>query len=365
MDDPLARLRLEDDLTAIDHEIASLEARLRDAKLRRQKHNGTSLEESSLSSFPASASSPETPYRNQQQQQQQHFLFLLSDSALPLGSFAFSSGLESFLAHDKAAASVSASASLAAAANALPKGMKSGPDAFAAFLPLSVSSYAYTSLPFVLAAHDAASTITAATSSEAFTSALEAFTPALALLDDTYDATIICTVGRRASVAQGRALLSVWERAFSPVLSSPLSLQSSQQSAPQSPPQRPVDPLRPFSMLVKRTSNPPPGTLSEASAHMPPLFGAVAALAGLERRQAADVFILSHIKALLSAAVRANLLGPYQAQRLLASAHVQQLVVRAVEGAWDVPIEEAGQTMPVVDLWMGRHEMLYSRIFNS
>ncbi|ERT02296.1 urease accessory protein [Sporothrix schenckii 1099-18] len=363
MDDPLARL---EGLAAIDHEIADLEARLRDAKLRRQQQHGTSIRHSDSSA-------------SRHQQQQRHFLFLLSDSALPLGSFAFSSGLESFLAHDKAAAAASAATSLAAAANAIPKGIKSGPEAFAAFLPLSVSSYAYATLPFVLAAHDAASTVTSAAAvaaaaassnfSETFPSTVEAFTSALTLLDDTYDATIICTVGRRASVAQGRALLSVWERAFSPTLSPspapPLPSSPSSQTSQAAQSEPAIDPLRPFALLVKRSSNPRPGTLSEASAHMPPLFGAVAALAGLDRRQAADVFILSHVKALLSAAVRANLVGPYQAQRLLASAHVQQLVVRSVEGAWDVPVEEAGQTMPVVDLWMGRHEMLYSRIFNS
>ncbi|CAK7202558.1 hypothetical protein SEUCBS139899_005282 [Sporothrix eucalyptigena] len=325
MDDPLSRIN---GFEAIDQEIADLEARLRDAKLRRQQQQGTS---------PSAG-----PYSHQQQQQ--HFLFLLSDSALPLGSFAFSSGLESFLAHDKAAAAASASASLAAAVNALPKGMKSGPDAFAAFLPLSVSSYTHASLPFVLAAHDAASAIEPSSPAS-----IDAFTAALTLLDDTYDATIICTVGRRASVAQGRALLSIWERAFSPSLAATTT----------------SDPLRPFARLVKKSSNPPPGVLSEASAHMPPLFGAVSALAGLDRRQTADVFVLSHVKALLSAAVRANLLGPYQAQRLLASAHVQRLAVQAVESTWNVPVEEAGQAVPVVDLWMGRHEMLYSRIFNS
>ncbi|CAK7567327.1 MAG: hypothetical protein SEPTF4163_005290 [Sporothrix epigloea] len=317
------------DYAAIDLEIASLEAQLVAAKLRRQQKQQKTVA--------PGASSLDSPSPNQQRQ---HFLFLLSDSALPLGSFAFSSGLESFLAHDKAATS----ASLVAAANALPRRLKSGPDAFAAFLPLSVSSYAHASLPFVLAAYDAA--LTAAPSSII---SINTFTAALTLLDDTYDATIICTVGRRASVAQGRALLSVWERAFSPALIVP-----------------PMgDPLRPFAQLVKQTSNPAPGTLSEASAHMPPLFGAVAAFAGLERRQAADVFVLSHIKALLSAAVRANLLGPYQAQRLLASNLVQKLATKSVDDTWDVPVEEAGQTVPVVDLWMGRHEMLYSRIFNS
>ena len=328
----------------IDREIADLEAQLYAAKQRRQQQNASSQTPSAQAS--RTLPSSEQRLQLQQQQQQQHFLFLLSDSALPLGSFAFSSGLESFLAHDKAAAT----ATLAAAANALPKSLKSGPAAFGAFLPLSITSYAHSSLPFVLAAHDAASVVRTTTTSLPSTPlAFDTFTSTLAVLDDTFDATIICTVGRRASVAQGRALLSVWERAFAPVLA---------ESMPQ-------DPLRPFSLLVKRSSNPPPGTLADASAHIPPLFGAVAAFAGLNRRQTADVFILSHVKALVSAAVRSNLLGPYQAQKLLASAHVQKLVVQAVERAWGVAVEDAGQTMPVVDLWMGRHEMLYSRIFNS
>ncbi|CAK7220766.1 hypothetical protein SBRCBS47491_004298 [Sporothrix bragantina] len=341
MDDPLSRmdspLPRMDGLVAIDHEIAELEAKLREVKLRRQQER---------------KAMPEGYYEYcAPHEQRQHFLILLSDSALPLGSFAFSSGLESFLAHDKAAASTAAKAALAAAANALPLRAKHGPDAFAEFLPLSVSSYAHASLPFVLAAHDAAIPVLKPLTSTANrpSTALDAFTAALIQLDDTYDATIICTVGRRASVAQGRALLSIWERSFASALTTT--------SAP--------DPLKPFARVVKQTSNPPPGTLSEASAHMPPLFGAVAALAGLDRRQTADVFVLAHIKALLSAAVRANLLGPYQAQKMLASGAVQRLATRAVEDTWEMSVDEAGQTVPVVDLWMGRHEMLYSRIFNS
>jgi urease accessory protein len=33
-------------------------------------------------------------------------------------------------------------------------------------------------------------------------------------LDDRFDATITCPVARRASLAQGKALLTVWEKAF-------------------------------------------------------------------------------------------------------------------------------------------------------
>jgi urease accessory protein len=36
-----------------------------------------------------------------------------------------------------------------------------------------------------------------------------------------------------------------------------------------------------------------------------------------------------------------------------------------IDREWMTPIEEAGQTVPAMDLWIGRHEILYSRIFNS
>jgi urease accessory protein len=91
----------------------------------------------------------------------------------------------------------------------------------------------------------------------------------------------------------------------------------------------------------------------------------VAQLLGLTLRQTAYVFLLSHAKALVSAAVRAGMFGPYQAQKVLAGAEVQALIADMVEREWDVPVEEAGQSVPVMDLWIGRHEMLYSRIFNS
>jgi urease accessory protein UreF len=102
-------------------------------------------------------------------------LLLLSDSALPIGSFAFSSGLESFVHH-------------------LPTSAASSQDTLFHFLRESLRSLGYTTLPFVKAAHskphDAVS------------------------LDDHFDATVTCPVARRASLAQGKALVTVWEKAF-------------------------------------------------------------------------------------------------------------------------------------------------------
>ncbi|KAF5248068.1 hypothetical protein FAUST_475 [Fusarium austroamericanum] len=253
-----AEILIPTDANLIQDEISELEKRLHDAKARLNK----------VQPSPPLSPAPHLAETT-------HFLLLLSDSALPLGSFAFSSGLESYLAHQPRASA-----------------------SFASFLPASLSSFAATTLPFVLAGHRNPEK--------------------LPQLDDQLDAAIICTVGRRASVAQG-----------------PILRQESQKEVP----------------LV--------------SAHLAPLFGAVCALVGLGLRQTAYVFMLSHVKALISAAVRANVFGPYHAQKVLAGQQVQRMIDDMIDREWMTPVEEAGQTVPAMDLWIGRHEILYSRIFNS
>ncbi|KAK3499552.1 UreF-domain-containing protein [Neurospora hispaniola] len=342
---------LSNDAEVIEDEIADLERRLAEAKERQRQaqQQRSVVQESNLGVILVPSPSQTILHSTAN-----HFLLLLSDSALPLGSFAFSSGLESYLAHNK---SSSPSHSTSFVTNKLPK-TKLPPPSFTSFLPLSLSSYASTTLPYVLAAHrDPAQ---------------------LALLDDTLDATIVCTVGRRASVAQGRALLSIWERSLSSSL--PPSSTSAEAAAAI---------LKPFSALLRSAGAPPSSTTTSSSsssssnpstsggrssgwndpppvsAHLPPLFGAICALVGLSLEQTAYVYLLSHVKALVSAAVRAGMFGPYQAQKTLASRQVQEMIGALMEKEWERGVEEAGQSVPVMDLWIGRHEVLYSRIFNS
>ncbi|KAA8572456.1 hypothetical protein MFRU_003g03230 [Monilinia fructicola] len=294
----------------IEDEIQELEKRLEAAKARLANRTSSASNSSPrhpTDSFPTNDVLL-SPGSN-------HFLLLLSDSALPLGSFAFSSGLESYLAHTK------------------PK--SSFPD----FLTFSLSSYASTTLPFVLAAYRSPRD--------------------LIDLDDAQDASIMCTVGRRASIAQGRALLSIWDRSFSAALSSDPSSSTSAAG---------VLVLKEFSLLLKSTSSAPKSTSGEIppiSAHLAPLFGTIASTVGMGLEQTAYVFMLSHVKALLSAAVRASMFGPYHAQKILASGEVQLGIKDAIKREWETKVEDAGQSVPVMDLWIGRHEMLYSRIFNS
>ena len=247
-----------------------------------------------------------------------HSLLLLSDSALPLGSFAFSSGLESFLAHKKHD----------------PSSQKTASGSFATFLNQSLQNVASTALPYVLTAYHNPRE--------------------LENLDNDFDASTPCTVARRASVAQGRALVAVWERALTSSLD-PTSATNESRSA--------VDVLISFSTSLKSNQRDEFGLL--ANAHFAPLFGTVCCALRLGDRETAYVFLLNHAKAVLSAAVRASVIGPYQSQAMLASAGLQGCIEACITLEKSRKAADAAVTVPTMDLWMGRHDLLYSRIFNS
>ncbi|KAI0123042.1 urease [Xylariales sp. AK1849] len=294
----------------LEYAIADLEARLQEAKQRLVSRTSASRSIPSSAALTHNGTIPNPLSSSMSQSSAHHYLLLLSDSALPLGSFAFSSGLESYKAHNTGR----------------------GTSSFSTFLPLSLSSYASTTLPFVLAAHRNP--------------------PQVADLDDALDAAVICTVGRRASMAQGRALLAVWEKSFAVGVSAEA--------------RQTIGSLRALPSAATTTSSAGGATdVPSFSAHLAPLFGAICNLLGLTLHQTAYVFMLSHVKALVSAGVRAAMLGPYVAQKILASAEVQGMITAMVEREWETAVEKAGQSVPVMDLWVGRHEVLYSRIFNS
>lgn len=280
---------------ALRDEIAWLESQLATAHAKLDSTEPTSLTPDQ------SLSSP-----------QSHALLLLSDSALPLGSFAFSSGLESYLAHHPS-----------------PR-----PPPIEPFLSLALLTLATTTLPYLLAAYRDPSR--------------------LQELDDTLDACMLCHVAKRASTAQGRALLTVWERAFRATVDAGLEAAKT---------------LAQILMTMKKLplASVQGGTNAESPAvgHFAPVWAIVTRALGVPIRDSAYVFLLNHAKAVLSAAVRASVIGPYQAQAVLGSGWLREEIERLMQGNWKVKVEEAGQGVPAMDLWMGRHEMLYSRIFNS
>ncbi|KAK8038173.1 urease accessory protein [Apiospora phragmitis] len=269
----------DEDTAEVEAEIADLEARLKAAKERLSRSSPSNPPSASNNNDNNLTRPPSSPTSSQ------HFLLLLSDSALPLGSFAFSSGLD--------------------------PGRLSRPTSSPYPFPPTPPPPS----PFVLAAYrDPA---------------------AVADLDDQLDAAIICTVGRRASIAQGRALLGIWERSF---VSSSSSSASSAGAAPVAAPEELFHFFCGDSNDRNRPSNPAPRLRAPR-----PLIRRRVRPAGLTLPQTAYVFLLSHAKAVISAAVRSGLFGTYQAQRMLASPETQALITAMVAREWDTAPEDAGR----------------------
>jgi urease accessory protein len=272
--------------------------------------------------------------------QSTHQLLLLADSALPLGSFAYSSGLESFLAHTKAAAQQQQQQQNQRSSTTTSSSITN----FHKFLALSLSSLASTALPYLLAAHRCPQH--------------------LEILDNDLDASTPCTVARRASVAQGLALLGVWERAFRQSYTATTSGSSTTDGYVSRESTAAALALSSFSSSLKLPDRDVDFGLG-ANGHLAPLWGVVCAAMAVSLQDSAYMFMLNHVKAVLSAAVRASVLGPYQAQGILASNGVREMILERMRREWERSTDEAGQSVPVLDLWLGRHELLYSRIFNS
>ncbi|OGE50136.1 hypothetical protein PENARI_c018G09308 [Penicillium arizonense] len=283
---------------SLDEEIADLEERLKNARARRALATG------------------KAPFLDPSNPIPVHALLLLSDSALPTGGFAYSNGLESYLAHLKL------------------QGRIANPEAaFDSFLALSIACVASTSLPYLLAAHRQPEM--------------------LETIDNDLDASTPCVVAQRASLAQGRALLGVWERSFRV----PYTSVSDAEAVTA------VKILERFSTGLKSRNNPDEGL--GPNGHLAPLWAVVSRAMGLTAQQTAYLHMVNHAKAVLGAAVRSSVIGPYMAQSILASQRLQEMISRRIEREWDTPVDRAGQLVPAMDLWIGRHELLYSRIFNS
>ena len=149
-------------------------------------------------------------------------------------------------------------------------------------------------------------------------------------------------------MAQGKALLTLWERALrTGAGASPAALA-----------------LAEFSAVLKRIPLHCDNDYG-LSGHFAPIWAAVTCALDITLHESAYTFLFNHAKAVVSAAVRASVMGPYAAQAMLASGRLRGEIEDVMAKNWDVGIKDAAQGVPMCDLWVGRHELLYSRIFNS
>ena len=140
-------------------------------------------------------------------------------------------------------------------------------------------------------------------------------------LDQICDAFTSNHVANRASRSQGKALLAAAERVFA----------------------RPA----------RRVS----------FGHLAPAFGVVMRDLGLAREEALRLFVFLHLRGVIGSAVRLNIVGPMEGQTI--QHQLVELAEKTVEEGLAVALEDLAQTAPLLELWQGSQDRLYSRLFQS
>ncbi len=187
-----------------------------------------------------------------------------------------------------------------------------------AFLKTSLEQLGHAALPFVTAAFAAPEKLTE--------------------FDTLCDAFTTNHVANRASRAQGRAFLTAVERIF---LERRTLIRLESNGA------------------VKRAEP----VLGAPFAHFAPVFGTCLRKLEVPRETATRMFFFNQLRAVLAAAVRLNIVGPMEAQILQNQLSAQAEQVR--QRCENLTLNQTAQTAPLLDLWQGAQDRLYSRLFQS
>lgn len=174
-----------------------------------------------------------------------YILLLLADSNLPTGSFVASAGLESYVTH----------------------GFLSKDSTVVDFVRDSLATYAHTALPFVSDAHRVIASYANSRDSLEDGDADQVLEK-LIVLDDLYEAMTLNHVARRASKAQGIALLTLYSKGFS----RPPSFSQNVEEATRVQELRLAKLLDKYKLLIRR---------EEAPGHLPVCWGVLTGALGL------------------------------------------------------------------------------------
>lgn len=275
-----------------------------------------------------------------------YVLLLLADSNLPTGSFVASSGFESYGTHGFLSISCASSAGKGRAATA----------GTVDFIQDSLHTYARSALPFVSDAHrtvDAFKDLKGKPEIEH-----HATIKKLLELDELYETMTLNHVAKRASKAQGVALLTLYTKGFS----CPSGLGDEDHLS------------KNLAVLIDRLKLMVRG--EETHGHLPVCWGVLTGALGISLLRAQHLFLFLHARSLLSSAVRLNTIGPYSSQQLLLHS-VRPLVEAEVSQNKDMRTgifmdmhcndadNRPATTWPLGEILAVRHDLQHSRIFNS
>ncbi|OQR77413.1 urease accessory protein UreF-like [Tropilaelaps mercedesae] len=274
-------------------------------------------------------------------------LLQISDSAFPISGFTHSGGVEA----------------------AWRRGAVPCTESLQRLLKTCILTICSQQVPYVVAAHTIVATLAAEGASSASSyppqsedSAKEDDLPEWALqltdLDRTLSVSMSNHVSRRASLQQGRSLLSLAIDVF-----------------PNAAPLKQLPPLCPNGLASLTTSS-AVGNASHSEAtnsssrklvfegHLAVVFGAVCALLGVQRNETVDTFAFSALRNCVSAAVRLGRIGSVHAQRL--QNDLSEFCLRTAQRYSQKRCgQEDHQSAPILDVYQNSQDQLFTKMFYS
>ncbi|CAO1635817.1 unnamed protein product [Parajaminaea phylloscopi] len=250
-------------------------------------------------------------------------LWLLSDSNLPTGGFVASSGLEAYYVHG-----------FLHHASPRPdkRGAQSSTDRIAAatvdFLRASLTSYASSALPFLLDAHRRVTAWSRGLSQDGEkvncndrteahdgVDCLDSCLQDLTDLDEAYQSFALNHVLRRASKAQGMALLTLYSKSFARS-----SLGQRGSCADDDPEAVSSEQAQPCDRLIEGLRKRVRFAAAQGRAphaHLPVCWGVLTAALSVEAQDAVSLHLFLQARAIISSSIRLNTVGPYMAHSIL------------------------------------------------
>jgi urease accessory protein len=161
-------------------------------------------------------------------------------------------------------------------------------------------------------------------------------------LDHLCDAFTTNHVANRASRAQGKAFLAAVERIFLVGQASRLSPSADAGSSAN---------METGRMPVLRFG------------HFACVFGVALRRLEIDAETMNRLFFFNHLRGTLASAVRLNIVGPMEAQML--QHHLTSRAEAIIKNCESLTLDDIAQTSPLLDLWQGAQDRLYSRLFQS
>jgi len=97
--------------------------------------------------------------------------------------------------------------------------------------------------------------------------------------------------------------------------------------------------------------------------HYAPVLGASLRALEVTSESSDRLFFFSHLRGVLAAAVRLNIVGPMEAQIL--QRRLAPAAEKVIADCLTLTLDDLAQTSPLLDLWQGAQDRLYSRLFQS